>query len=34
MPEVNAHLSLRNLDEIDEHLWLEETIKLLQAKQL
>jgi hypothetical protein len=34
MPEVNANLSLKNLYEVDEHLWLEQTIKLLKAKQL
>jgi hypothetical protein len=34
MQAVNSNLSLKNLYEIDEHLWLEETIKILKANQL
>ncbi|MCL6753938.1 DUF29 family protein [Nostoc sp. CCCryo 231-06] len=34
MQRVNSNLSLKQLYEIDEHLWLEETIKLLKANHL
>jgi hypothetical protein len=34
MQEVNSNLSLKQLDEIDDHLWLEKTIKLLKANHL
>ena len=34
MQRVNSNLSLKNLYEIDEHLWLESTIKLLKSNQL
>ncbi len=31
MQGVSSNLSLKELYEIDDHLWLEETIKLLKA---
>ncbi|MHC5824372.1 MAG: hypothetical protein ACYT04_53170 [Nostoc sp.] len=31
MEGVNSNLSLKELYEIDDNLWLEETIKLLKA---
>ncbi|MBE8985932.1 DUF29 domain-containing protein [Nostoc sp. LEGE 12450] len=34
MQRVSSNLSLKQLYEIDEHLWLEETIKLLKANNL
>lgn len=34
MQGVSSNLSLKQLYEIDEHLWLEETIKLLKANHL
>ncbi|MEH2283096.1 MAG: DUF29 domain-containing protein [Nostoc sp.] len=34
MQRVNSNLSLKELYEIDDHLWLEETIKLLKANHL
>ncbi|MEH2353370.1 DUF29 domain-containing protein [Nostoc sp.] len=34
MQGVSSNLSLKELYEIDEHLWLEETIKLLKANHL
>ncbi|MFS0518222.1 DUF29 domain-containing protein [Nostoc sp. UIC 10607] len=34
MQGVSSNLSLKDLYEIDDHLWLEETIKLLKAKHL
>ncbi|MCG6137436.1 MAG: DUF29 domain-containing protein [Nostoc sp. LLA-1] len=34
MPETTSNLRLKNLYESDEHLWLEETIKLLKTHQL
>jgi hypothetical protein len=34
MQRVSSNLSLKNLYEIDEHLWLEETIKLLKSNHL
>ncbi|BBD69644.1 hypothetical protein NIES4072_30210 [Nostoc commune NIES-4072] len=34
MQGVSSNLSLKELYEIDDHLWLEETIKLLKANHL
>ncbi|NET01032.1 MAG: DUF29 domain-containing protein [Sphaerospermopsis sp. SIO1G1] len=34
MSGIKANLSLQNLYEIDENLWLEETIKLLKSNRL
>ncbi|WP_375502243.1 DUF29 domain-containing protein [uncultured Nostoc sp.] len=34
MQGVSSNLSLKDLYEIDDHLWLEETIKLLKANHL
>ncbi|MEH2044586.1 DUF29 domain-containing protein [Nostoc sp.] len=34
MQGVNSNLSLKELYEIDDHLWLEETIKLLKGNHL
>ncbi|MEH2174510.1 DUF29 domain-containing protein [Nostoc sp.] len=34
MQGVSSNLSLKQLYEIDDHLWLEETIKLLKANHL
>ncbi|MEH2162687.1 MAG: DUF29 domain-containing protein [Nostoc sp.] len=34
MQRVSSNLSLKQLYEIDDHLWLEETIKLLKANKL
>jgi hypothetical protein len=34
MQRVSSNLSLKELYEIDDHLWLEETIKLLKANHL
>ncbi|MCC5636079.1 DUF29 domain-containing protein [Nostoc sp. CHAB 5844] len=34
MQRINSNLSLKQLYEIDEHLWLEETIKLLKSNHL
>ncbi|MCC5628392.1 DUF29 domain-containing protein [Nostoc sphaeroides] len=34
MQRVSSNLSLKQLYEIDEHLWLEETIKLLKTNHL
>lgn len=34
MQGVSSNLSLKELYEIDEHLWLEETIKLLKTNHL
>ncbi|MBD2532362.1 DUF29 family protein [Nostoc flagelliforme FACHB-838] len=34
MQGVNSNLSLKQLYEIDDYLWLEETIKLLKANHL
>ncbi|RCJ35683.1 hypothetical protein A6769_18750 [Nostoc punctiforme NIES-2108] len=34
MQGVNSNLSLKELYKIDDHLWLEETIKLLKANHL
>ncbi|MBC6433910.1 DUF29 domain-containing protein [Nostoc sp. HG1] len=34
MQRVSSNLSLKQLYEIDDHLWLEETIKLLKANHL
>ncbi|MCC5615037.1 DUF29 domain-containing protein [Nostoc sp. CHAB 5836] len=34
MEGVSSNLSLKELYEIDDHLWLEETIKLLKANNL
>ncbi|MEH2112044.1 DUF29 domain-containing protein [Nostoc sp.] len=34
MQGVSSNLSLKELYEIDEHLWLEETIKLLKSNHL
>lgn len=34
MLKINDNMKLKNLCEIDEHFWLEETIKLLKTNQL
>ncbi|WP_017653601.1 DUF29 domain-containing protein [Fortiea contorta] len=34
MPEIDSNINLKNLYEIDESLWLEETIKLLKSRHL
>ncbi|GFE69656.1 hypothetical protein CFPU101_22660 [Chroococcus sp. FPU101] len=34
MSRSTAKTRLKNLYEVDEHLWLEETIKLLKANRL
>jgi hypothetical protein len=32
--QISSNSSLKKIYEIDEHLWLEETIKILKSKQL